>query len=419
MKKPALPFWRVLGVGLLLLVVGVLTSRAIDRTTHPLMLKAVNACNEYVCDSELQDEDAYLRCVKDKTSCLEGKIAETQEQKITLSNTISIINGQIEVQELQISQTRSELSQLEKEVTELATRIAGLEISLDQLSELLVERVSTHYKRQVTNATGFNILTKSFDKSLKDFKYLQLSQQHLGGVMQQAETQRINYDEQKALKEQKQVEVEEKQAQLETQQASLSQQRSDQQVLLAETKNNESQYQAELAKTTAELQAIQSIIAGRGDETKVEDVKKGDTIATIIAGASTCSTGTHLHFEVVKDGTHRDPAGYLKNVDAAWNNSPDGPFGFTGSWDWPVDNPAKINQGYGMTWYARVRRSYGGAPHTGIDIFSKSAGNYQVKAVKDGSLYRGSIPCAGGLLRYVKVEHEEDNIDTYYLHVNY
>lgn len=390
-----------------------------DRTAHPTQTRAADACTEYSCDADSQDDDDYLECIKDKSACLEQKIDETQQQKITLNNTISILNGQIQVQELQISQTQAEISQLEDEVAELSTRIAGLEISLDRLSGILVERVGAQYKRQVSAPLPLTFINNDIGGSLKELKYLQLSQQHLGGIMQKAETQRLDYDQQKALKEQKQAEVETKRVQLEQQQNDLTNQRAGQQVLLSETQNNEARYQAELAKTTAELDAIQSIIAGRGDESQVGGVDEGETIATIIAGASTCSTGSHLHFEVVKDGTHRDPANYLKNIDASWNNSPDGPFGFSGSWDWPVENPAKINQGYGMTWYARVRRSYGGAPHTGIDIFSKSSGNYKVKAVKDGTLYRGSIPCGGGLLRYVKVEHEDDGISTYYLHVNY
>ena len=191
------------------------------------------------------------------------------------------------------------------------------------------------------------------------------------------------------------------------------------QFLLNQTKNNEAQYQKELEKTLAEINAIQSIIAGKGNESDVGEVKEGDKIASIIAGSSTCSNGTHLHFEVVKGGVNYNPAGYLKSIDAQWNNSPDGSFSFTGDWNWPMNNAAKINQGYGMTYYARVRRAYGGAPHTGIDMASKSSGDYTVIAVREGRLFRGSIPCGGGSLRYVRVKHKDSDISTYYLHVNY
>jgi murein DD-endopeptidase MepM/ murein hydrolase activator NlpD len=45
-------------------------------------------------------------------------------------------------------------------------------------------------------------------------------------------------------------------------------------------------------------------------------------------------------------------------------------------------------------------------------------GNLSIKSVKDGKLFRGSIKCGSGLLRYVRVDHGE-GLNTYYLHVNY
>ncbi|HEX7017398.1 MAG TPA: hypothetical protein VF209_00625 [Patescibacteria group bacterium] len=365
-------------------------------------------------------EDDYLNCNREKQQCWEGKIQEARNAQITLNNTISILNGQISVQELQIDQTETEISQLEKQITALSERIDGLNLSLDSLTGVLVKRVTEHYKRSYVNPLLVLLTKGSLNSVLSEYKYLQLTQQQTAEAMQRAETQRITYDEQKTLKEETQTELESKQAQLVQQQTTLTRQRAEQQYLLTETRNNEAKYQSELAKTLAELEAIQSIIAGRGNESEVSDVNEGDRIATIIAGASACSTGTHLHFEVAKDGVHRDPASYLQSIDATWSNSPDGAFGFGGGWQWPVNDPARITQGYGMTYYARVRRAYGGAPHTGIDMVSKSAGNYAVKAVRKGKLYRGSIPCGGGLLRYVRVEHTEDSgISTYYLHVNY
>ena len=71
-----------------------------------------------------------------------------------------------------------------------------------------------------------------------------------------------------------------------------------------------------------------------------------------------------------------------------------------------------------MTYYARVRRAYGGNPQTGIDMASKSL-DLTVKAVQDGEAYRGSIRCGGGSLKYVKVDHKDSEIDTFYLHDNY
>ncbi len=408
-----LGWWLVNGVACCVIALALFFNR-------PPQVKA-QSCDQISCNQDTQDETTYLSCIREKQSCWEEKISEARQAQSSLANTISILNGQIQVQELSIQQTLAEIRVLEREITELTQRIGGLDLSLDQMTRLMVDRVGEQYKRSYVNPITLLFTDKSISSFLSDYKYLKLARQQTVDAMERAETQRQMYDKQKTLKEDKQSQVTAKQQQLERQQNELEKQRVEQQYLLQKTKSDESRYQSELAKTLAELQAIQSIIAGKGTETKVRDVKEGDAIADIIVGSSACSNGTHLHFEVVKDGTHRDPAGYLKSIDAIWNNSPDGSFGFNGNgtnWNWPLNNPAKINQGYGMTSYARARY-YGGAPHTGIDMASKTSGNNQVLAVKDGALYRGSIPCGGGLLRYVKVDHGQDSISTYYLHINY
>lgn len=386
-------------------------------STLPSFTVFAQSCDSISCNED-DDEDDYLACIKDKSNCWQDKINESKAEQQTLQSTISILNGQIAIQELAITQTQTEISQLETQIIELSDRISGLDVSLDKLGEVLVTRIAEDYKRRKTQPWLALMVNQSLNEALADLKYLQKARQQTVALMTKAETQRANYDEQKTTKEQAQTQLEVKEQQLAGQQAELNQQKNDQEYLLSETKNDEARYQRELEKTLGELEAIQSIIAGRGSESSVGDVSEGETIASVIVGASACSTGTHLHFEVVKDGTHRDPAGYLQSIDAIWSNSPDGSFGFGGDWRWPLNNAARINQGYGMTYYARVRRAYGGAPHTGIDMVSKTSGSNSVKAVQDGTLYRGSIACGGGVLRYVRVEHD-DNISTYYLHVNY
>lgn len=388
------------------------------KLNNPQIISAQN-CEEISCSRENQSEEDYLKCNKDKQNCWESKINEARQSQVTLKNTINIINGQIVLQTLQIEQTLAELTQLQREVDELSQRIEGLSLSLDRLSAILIERIQIAYKQERATSVLAMFAQNSFNNFVQQLKYLQQAQNQTAHAMKQAEDQRLRYHEQKALKEQKQTELALKEKKLKQQQTELGQQKNEQQYLLNETKNNETKYQQELAKALAEIEAIQSIIAGRGQETNAGEVNEGDTIANIIVGVSACSTGTHLHFEVVKDGVHFNPANFLKPVDISWRNSPDGQFSFNGDWNWPVNDPAVITQGYGMTYYARVKRFYGGAPHSGIDLVSKTTSDVRVKAVKAGTLFRGSIPCGGGLLRYVKVEHKDSDYSTYYLHVNY
>jgi len=144
-------------------------------------------------------------------------------------------------------------------------------------------------------------------------------------------------------------------------------------------------------------------------------VGAGERIATIISGASACSTGTHLHFQVAEGNEVKNPLAYLRSISLIDDSGGDS-HEASGSWDWPLNEPIKFNQGFGANTSAIRARIVWYDFHTGIDVASDDR---VVKAVKSGTLYRGAIACGGGTLRYVRVDHDENNLDTYYLHVNY
>jgi murein DD-endopeptidase MepM/ murein hydrolase activator NlpD len=191
------------------------------------------------------------------------------------------------------------------------------------------------------------------------------------------------------------------------------------------TKNDERRYQQLINQAIAEQIAIKGILAGQGSCSEISDVSEGQRIASLIQGSSCNSSGTHLHFMIVQDDNTQNPFTYLKggidykNCSGSSCGSSDGdPFNPNGSWSWPIDGQIVLNQGYGKTWaidHTWVGRVY--QFHNGIDIIGSSL---EVKAVKSGRLSRcvfvGNSSCT---LRYVKVHHNEGNLDTLYLHVNY
>ena len=354
--------------------------------------------------SSVWGDSAELQNKQAEIEALERKVTELQTQRKTLSSQIAYMDSQIKLTTLKISQT-------EEEIKVLTEKIGRLEVSLDKLAIVVSRRIEETYKKgQVINSVSLLFSSQKFSDFLTRYKYLQVMQAHDKKLLLAMETARINYDEQKK-------EVEALKSKLESQKKLLNQQKRDKEYLLEVTKNDEKQYQQLLAQARAELAAIQSILAGLGVESEVGTVGEGERVATVINGVSACSTGTHLHFEVARDGNHQDPSVFLSGKGVTWDNAPDGPFSFSGSWIWPIDDPVRITQGYGMTYFARVLNYYNGQPHTGIDMVNQD--NLAVKSVRNGILYRGSIACGSGTLRYVKVKHQEGGIDTYYLHVNY
>ena len=356
-----------------------------------------------------------LREVQQRIEEYERKIAELENQAQTLASTIAYLDNRINLTTAQISQTELELQSLEKEIAALSKKIETLDLSLSRLSQILTTRVKKTYQQSFTPPLYLVFSSGRFSDLVFYLKYLHAAQLHDRQLMFQMEETRFNYDAQKKLKEEKQAEAEALKEKLEQQKTTLANQKREKEKLLEITRNDEKRFQQLLAAARAELEAIQSIIAGQGEETEVGHVSAGEKIATVIQGASACSTGTHLHFEVVKGGAHTDPAAYLKPKSVSYADDLVGRLNLTGSWDWPLNDPITITQEYGMSYWARVLNYYNGGPHTGIDMQSPDS---TVKAVQPGTLYRGSIPCGGGTLRYVHVA-QEDGLDTYYLHVNY
>ncbi len=267
--------------------------------------------------------------------------------------------------------------------------------------------------------------TTGLSDFFKEHKYYQQVRSHTQELLLTTELKRQVYDEEKTNKEVKQLQMEALRRQLQGQQQDLNEQQTIKRNLLAETQNNERIFQQKLEQLRAEMEAINAVIAGQGDETEVGGVNAGERIASVIQGKSCNSGGTHLHFIVRKGSSSVNPFEYLKGIDhrncsgSYCGSSSADPFNPSGSWEWPISGPITLSQGYGVTWavknYEWIRDIY--SFHNGIDV---NGSDPTVKSVSDGILYRGSYSGVRGCrLRYVRVAHKDTDISTFYLHINY
>lgn len=371
--------------------------------------------------TRVQAEDCDNLSIEERVSCLNAKVIQLKGQGNTLASTIAYLNSKMALTEAEIAKTEKELKVLEEEITVLLVKISRLDENLDNISKLLVSRIGAAYKRSLFKPIYMIFASGGLSDFSERNKYLQSIQQNDRTVLLELQNSKDQHEQQKKSKEEKQAQAEALKQKLAVQNSALQKQRQSKEKLLEMTKNDERKYQDLLATARAEMVAIQSIVAGGGQEVAAGEVSQGNKIATIISGLSACSTGAHLHFEIGENKKNVNPANYLKSVDVIWDlkipwlPEEDNPFSFTGSWEWPVNGKPRITQGYGMTAYAKSG-AYSGGPHTGIDMVSD---DLAVKAVKNGTLYKGTVACGGGILRYVKVDHKDSNTATYYLHVNY
>lgn len=370
------------------------------------------------------EEECNQKQGQDKITCLESLLDEVGDRKVTLQSEITKFNTSIAITIAKISQTVGQIRELEEEIKNLSVKIGRLDVSLDQLSEILIERIAETYKKGKTDSLALLLSSNNFSDFIGRYKYLRVIQLHDRKLMIQMETVRTNYADQRTVKEEKQIELETAKRKLESQKIVLAQQKADKENLLKITQNNEKRFQTLLAQARAELVAIRGILAGAGREIESGHVSEGQKIASLISGSSCNSSGTHLHFMVSQNSDTHNPFSYLNN-DVSYTNcsgsscdSGDGDqFNPSGSWSWPLNSPIKLTQGWGYTWAVQhkpwIRAIY--TFHNGIDIVSDSL---DIKAVKAGTLYHG-IYQGGCNLSYVRVDHDDSDLDTLYLHVSY
>lgn len=354
----------------------------------------------------------------DKLEELAKKIEEYTAKVQTLQAQASTLSNQIAQFDAKINLTEAKIQQTQEQILLLGGRIDQLDDSMHKLGQAFTTRVVETYKIARFGGSVIDLATApNVEQALSRYHYLQKIQaadQELLAKLRNAQTV---YIEQKG-------DLEELENVLGVQKEELDYQKSAKAQLLTVTKNDEKNYQNLLASSKAEYEAIQSIIAGYGDETEAGEVSAGDRIASVIQGPSCNSSGAHLHLIVREGSSTRNPFQYLKpgvsheNCSGPSCGNGGDPFNPSGSWDWPLNGTIKFSQGYGATWATLnswVGRIY--SFHNGIDINSSDP---TVKAVQSGTLYRGSFTGANGCrLRYVRVDHQDSEIDTFYLHINY
>lgn len=223
----------------------------------------VQASDDLGCNKEELGENDYKTCLFEKRRTLESKIAETKEEAQTLTSAISLVNNQMQLQRLQIAQTQAEITSLETEISELGERIEGLSLSLDRLTSMLIERVGSSYKRQRTSNLFTLFTTNSFNGFIAQYKYLQQAERQTARAMEEAENQRLVYDEQKNIKEIKQAALQTKRAELQAQQNELETSRASKERLLAQTKNDEATYQRLLAQAQREIDSLRAFVVSQ------------------------------------------------------------------------------------------------------------------------------------------------------------
>ena len=339
--------------------------------------------------------------LRDYISDCNAKIGQSKGKQATLAATINYLDNQIYLAVAEIAQITAKLDTLELEISDLTGKIENIDYSLDDLTELFVNRVKSSYKEsKSTNITLSLFNNSGFFDFFRHLEYVQKVRDHDQEVLISLESARLDFDQQKSLKEEKQAEVQSLKQELDSQKNSLNTQKSDKDRLLAQTKNDEDRYQELLAIALADLDSITRALSSVG--TKIGPVQKGDVIGVV--GNTGCSTGPHLHFGVYSDA---------KVEEGQVHGNQANPHNYLGGFAHPLPGSI-ITADYGESYIMVI--------HTGVDYaYPYSQGSTlgsPIYAADSGIAYatQDSQPCSwtGTVGKGVVIDHQNGLVTLYW-----
>lgn len=349
----------------------------------------------------------------DKVNCYTDVVNICATQRESMASQITFLSTRIELTKSKIEQNLQTIKSLEEEIAKLSEKIDNLENSLTNISSLYIDRIISSYKLRDLSYINILVHSNKFSDLFNKYKYIQSVQAHDRRLLFQLQNSKVNFQEQKDLREVKKKQLSDLKIQLEKEEATLAVQKREKEVFLAVTKNSESIYLQNLQaaqKEAAEIQKAASILSLAGVARKVA---RGEVIG--VMGNTGFSTGPHLHLSVYNlkesdlnkfnfDSGYENPFDSLsaKEVTFYANSCDDIPptppttkktIG-SGSWNWPMNNP-NISQCYGHTPYSNTY--YKSGIHNGVDMFNTT--ETLIRAVDDGEAYtyRGGQSAGNGV----------------------
>jgi peptidoglycan hydrolase CwlO-like protein len=193
-----------------------------------------------------------------------SQLSKLGKESKTLSDAISVLNLKMNLIQRQIDATQFQIQLLQRDIESLTGKISLLEGELNNLTNALLENVAASYKRRNIDGLQTLVSSRNFSDAIAAYKYLSVSQKYRQDLLFKTTQTKVEYDQEKSTKEQKQKEIAALKKQYERQKLDLAQQQKAKRDLLAQTKNSEANYQRLLAEAKAQLAGFSAFTTAAG-----------------------------------------------------------------------------------------------------------------------------------------------------------
>lgn len=189
----------------------------------------------------------------------ENQLQTLGKKRDTLASQIKYMDTQSYVTELEINKNTSQIETLTNEINNLGNRITELDTTLTNVSKAVNKKIEETYKQQQNTNTFLTFFNaNNLPSLLRAMQYLQQTQKNDRNLLLKVQDTKVNFQEQKVLREEKEVELQKLTEKLREYKIMLAEQKAEKRRLLEVTQNDETTFQQILAQAQAQVAAFKS-----------------------------------------------------------------------------------------------------------------------------------------------------------------